>query len=160
MKQVVIVIPNGNANLSSISGSFEILTQANAYWQRIGHPPLMEVHMGGFVSELKLDNNYCSVYPKDLSTTVKTDLVLIPSVAYENGNLVTKNEKLIAWIGEQYKRGAEVASMCAGAFLLAATGLLDGKACSTHWIVASDFRKAFPAIKLHVDRLSTVEQGI
>lgn len=160
MKQVVIIIPNGNANLSSISGSFEILTQANAYWQRIGHPPLIEILMAGFVSELRLDNDYCSVYPKDLNTITKTDLVIIPSVAYENGDLVTKNQKLIGWIGDQYKRGAEVASMCAGAFLLAATGLLDGKACSTHWIVASDFRKAFPAINLHIDKLITVDQGI
>ena len=45
MKQVTIVVPKGHANLSSITGSFEILTRANAYWQKTGNKPMMEVHM-------------------------------------------------------------------------------------------------------------------
>jgi transcriptional regulator GlxA family with amidase domain len=67
---------------------------------------------------------------------------------------------LIDWIEKQYKQGAEVASICSGAFLLASSGLLDGKNCSTHWSVADNFRIMFPDINLQTDRLITDENGI
>jgi len=50
--------------------------------------------------------------------------------------------------------------MCTGAFLLAATGLLDGKSCSTHWVVADNFRIRFPKVNLKPDQLITDENGI
>ncbi len=64
-------------------------------------------------------------------------------------------QSLINWIREQYKTGAEIASICTGAFLLAATGLLEGRSCSTHWNAASDFRRLFPNINLQTDKLIT-----
>ena len=44
--------------------------------------------------------------------------------------------------------------------MLAATGLLEGKTCSTHWNAAADFRRMFPNINLQIDKLITVEPGI
>ena len=44
--------------------------------------------------------------------------------------------------------------------MLAATGLLEGKTCSTHWSAATDFKQLFPNIHLQTDKLLTVEQGI
>lgn len=70
------------------------------------------------------------------------------------------NQELIGWIAAQYKNGAEIASVCTGAYLLASTGLLDGKTCSTHWIVADHFSKMFPKINLQTDKLITDENGI
>ena len=71
--------------------------------------------------------------------------------------MLPDNAALIQWIKEQYTGGAEVASICTGAFLLAATGLLEGKTCSTHWNAANDFRRMFPDIDLQVDKLIAVE---
>ena len=70
------------------------------------------------------------------------------------------NKVLIDWIEKQYKEGAEVASVCTGAFMLAASGLLDGKDCSTHWSAAENFRKMFPKVNLQADKLITDENGI
>jgi transcriptional regulator GlxA family with amidase domain len=50
--------------------------------------------------------------------------------------------------------------MCSGAFLLAATGLLEGKTCSTHWNLADKFRRLFPNIDLKADKLITADKGI
>jgi transcriptional regulator GlxA family with amidase domain len=50
--------------------------------------------------------------------------------------------------------------MCSGAFLLAATGLLEGKTCSTHWNAAAEFQRLFPGIHLQPDKLITAERGI
>ena len=160
MKQVTIIVPDGKANLSSISGSFEILSRANAYWQRMGNKPVMEIRIAGYITELKLEAGLFSIYPADIKKIGKNDLLIIPSVSYDYDLVIKKNKELINWIRDQYKTGAEIASICTGAFLLAATGLLDGKTCSTHWNAAADFRKQFPEIDLQTDKLITVQQGI
>jgi transcriptional regulator GlxA family with amidase domain len=50
--------------------------------------------------------------------------------------------------------------MCAGAFMLASAGVLNGKNCSTHWALADNFRMVFPEVNLQPDRLITDENGI
>lgn len=160
MKQVTILVPNGYADLGSITGSFEILTRANEYWQKIGNKPKLEIHIAGFVTELKLDVGLFSIHPENITEIVNPDLLIIPSVSDHYDTIIEQNPALITWIRDQYKSGAEVASICTGAFLLAATGLLEGKTCSTHWHAANDFRRQFPNINLHTDKLITAEQGI
>jgi transcriptional regulator GlxA family with amidase domain len=73
---------------------------------------------------------------------------------------VKGNKLIIEWIVQQYKNDAEIASICTGAFMLASTGLLDGKSCSTHWAVSENFRKMFPKVHLQTDQLITDENGI
>lgn len=60
---------------------------------------------------------------------------------------------LAAWLGERHDEGTVLASVCGGAFLLAETGLLSGRAATTHWIYAGDFRERFPEVVLDTDRL-------
>lgn len=159
MKQVTIVVPKGKANLSCITGSLEILSRANAYWQQQGNKSRIQICVAGFMTELKLDSGFFTIHPVNIEEIKKTDLLIIPAVSY-NGRLIEENAALISWIREQYKNGAEIATMCSGAFLLGATGLLEGKSCSTHWNLAADFRRLFPNINLLVDKLITAEKGI
>ena len=92
----------------------------------------------------------------------QTDLIIVttlmgPDMACE----IEKNQIFIPWIKEMYlNRSSEVASLCLGAFLLAETGLLDGKMCSTHWSAAEEFRSAFPQVNLVPDRIITEQKGI
>lgn len=90
----------------------------------------------------------------------KTDLIIIPSLNHNYEDAISNNKALIPWIEKQYKEGAEVASICTGAFLLASSGLLDGKNCSTHWSATEDFRNLFPKVNLQTDQLITDEFGI
>lgn len=159
MKYVTIVVPAGETNLSSITGSFEILTRANEFWKKRENKSLMEVRIAGFVKEMKLDAGFFSLHPIPINEIEKTDLIIIPSVSY-NAALFSENVELIDWIKQEYKSGAEIASMCSGAFLLAATGLLEGRSCSTHWNAASEFKRLFPNIDLQTDKLITAENGI
>jgi len=160
MKQVIIVVPKGRVNLSSISGSLEILTRANEYWRKMGNPPKMEVRLAGLETELQLNAGLFSIHPIHIREIKNTDLVIIPSLSYDYEEVLRENRELIHWIRDQYTHGAEIASICTGAFLLAATGLLEGKTCSTHWNAAHDFRKMFPNIHLHTDKLITSDRGI
>jgi transcriptional regulator GlxA family with amidase domain len=160
MKQVVIVVPKGNVNLSSITGSFEILNRANTYWQKMGNKPMMKINIAGFVTELSSNEGFFSLHPADIKEIKRTDLLIIPSLSYDYDNVLKENQELISWISQQYKNGSEIATICTGAFLLAATGLLEGKTCSTHWNAANDFRRLFPNVNLQIDKLITVEPGI
>jgi transcriptional regulator GlxA family with amidase domain len=56
--------------------------------------------------------------------------------------------------------GARVASVCTGAFVLAAVGLLDGRRATTHWKSAELFRRRFPAVRLQPDVLYTEDGGV
>lgn len=158
--QVIIVVPAGDVNLSSITGAYQILSRANQYFQQAGNKPKMKIAIAGYVKELTLDAGFFSIHPTDISAIPKADLVIIPSISYDYENSIKANTALIEWIRNQYNSGAEIASICTGAFLLAATGLLEGKRCSTHWNAAADFRRLFPNIQLQPDKLVTVQQGI
>jgi transcriptional regulator GlxA family with amidase domain len=89
------------------------------------------------------------------------DLILIPASDIRDYQTATPNNRtLIDWVSRQYKEGAEVASMCAGSFTLAATGLLTGRACSTHWALSDSFRTAYPDVDVQPDKVITDERGI
>jgi len=159
MKQLTILVPQAKINMSSIAGTVEILNGANAYWKRMGHRSAINVSVAGLLPSLTLDNGFFSIHPANLAELPATDLVIIPSVSYTD-SLVKDNAELIQWIRQQYSNGAELATMCSGAFLLAATGLLDGKSCSTHWKLADQFRRLFPNVQLEIDKLIIAESGI
>ncbi|GAN88756.1 GlxA family transcriptional regulator [Komagataeibacter intermedius] len=60
---------------------------------------------------------------------------------------------LLAWLRACHEGGSILAAVCAGTFLLAATGLLDGRPATTHWSAATRLQQAFPAIRIDPDRL-------
>src|SRR4030095_3244542 len=160
MKHVTVVVPDCEVNANSVAGAYEILSRANDYWQKMGNKSKLDIKVAGFVSESKINNGYFTVHPLDISKIKKTDLVLIPSIFGDYDKAVKKNKALIDWIKQQYKSGAEIGSMCSGAFLLAATGLLDGKICSTHWNAVEQFRLMFPDVKIAEEKIITDENGI
>jgi transcriptional regulator GlxA family with amidase domain len=158
MKHITIVVPNGHNNLSSIVGCYKILSRANQYY---GEENLYKIELAGTSDTVDFYDGLFSVRPHThISAIGKTGLVIIPSLNHNYEEAIAENVELIEWIGNQYKNGAEIASVCTGAYLLATTGLLDGRNCSTHWVAADDFRARFPKVKLQPDKLITDENGI
>ena len=162
MKHITIVVPNGEGNnLSSIVGAYKIFSRANAYWKSIGKKELYKIELAGISKKVEYYGGLFSVKPHtSISAIAKTNLIIIPSLNHDYLKAVKHNKSLIDWIGKQYKHGAEVASICTGAFMLASSGLLDGKSCSTHWAAAGNFRTMFPKVNLQTDKLITDENGI
>lgn len=66
----------------------------------------------------------------------------------------------LGWLQAQYRAGVILTSVCAGTFLLAETGLLDGRAATTHWMHADAFRQRFPQIRLEVERMLADEGDV
>ncbi len=161
MKHITILTPNGENNLSSIVGAYKILNRANNYAKEKGKRDLYKIELAGISKKVEFHDGLFSVKPHTHIGAIKaTNLVIIPSLNHNFLNTIKGNNAIIEWIIKQYKRGAEVASICTGAFLLASTGLLDGKTCSTHWAFADRFKMQFPNIQLKPERIITDENGI
>ena len=161
MKHLTIIVPNGDNNLPSITGAYEILCRANAYYKANGKKELFKIQLAGISEEIDFNGRLFTVRPHlNISAVTKTDLIIIPSLNHNYNVALKDNEQLLPWLEKQYYKGAEIATICTGAFMLAASGLLDGKSCSTHWSVTENFRQMFPKVNLQVDELITDEKGI
>jgi transcriptional regulator GlxA family with amidase domain len=161
MKHLTILVPDGQNNLSSIVGAYKIFTRANEYWKDSGRSAVFKIQLAGISKKVEFYDGLFTVTPHThVSAIRKTDLIIIPSLNHNYQKAVKGNALLIDWIEEQYKEGAQIASICTGAFLLASSGLLDGKSCSTHWSAAENFRDMFPKVNLQTDKLITDEHGI
>lgn len=68
-------------------------------------------------------------------------------------NLPEADPETLAWINAQHRAGAVACSVCAGAFLLGRSGLLDGRRATTHWGLEHAFRQAFPLARLEIETL-------
>jgi transcriptional regulator GlxA family with amidase domain len=161
MKHVSILVPQGPIILSSVIGTYKVFTFVNHYMQSIGKSPAFDVHLVGLSDENRLYGGLFTIRPDVMVADVqKTNLILIPAFSGNLEEALELNQEFVPWIISQYKHGAEVASLCTGAFLLASTNLLKGKTCTTHWMSADEFRRMFPSVKLLPDKLLIDELGI
>lgn len=160
MKHVSILVPV-EAVMPSIVDPRTLLSGVNDFLAVAGHEPAFKVQYVGLTKDVKLNQGLFSVHVDVLLQDVKkTDLVIIPAISGELQKTIELNQEFIPWIQHQYQNGAEVASLCVGAFLLASTGLLNGKECSSHWKTANEFREMFPQVTLVDGRIVTEQQGL
>ncbi|MDO8969276.1 MAG: helix-turn-helix domain-containing protein [Saprospiraceae bacterium] len=160
MKHISILVPESTV-LDSITAPRYLFTAVNNFLATAGQPPRFDVQLVGLTREVRLHDGLFTVHPNRLvSETTQTDLIIIPALFGDIQSAIELNQDFVPWIQAQHKGGAEVCSLCVGAFLLASTGLLDGKKCSTHWLFAHDFRQMFPEITLVTDKIVTEEHRI
>ena len=165
MKHITIVVPDGQVSMGTIAtivGAIEIFNEANSYWKRAGNDVNCSIHTAGVSKKVSFSKGMITLQPElNISNIKKTDLIIVPPSGIRSDNDVLKgNRTIINWIEKQYKLGAKVASMCSGVFMLAASGILDGRTCSTHWAHADTFRNSFPNINLKDDKLIIAESGV
>jgi len=161
MKHVSILIPEGDISFSNIEATYKMFSKVNEALERMGKGRLFDVHLVGRSKETRITNGLFSITPGLLlQETVKTDMIIIPAVHGEMKEVISANKDFVPWIVQQFNNGAEVVSLCIGAFLLASTGLLKGRKCTTHWLAAEEFRQMFPEVHLMPYKIITDEGGI
>lgn len=160
MKHISIIVPKG-AILGSLEGTRQLFTQVNEFMKAKDEPPVFNVQLVGLSNATPLVGGlFTANTDVTINDVKKTDLIIIPALDGEITAAIEKNREFIPWIIKQYNAGAEVASLCLGAFLLAATGLLNGKRCATHWMAENTFRKMFPEVTLVTQKIITDEHRI
>lgn len=160
MKRISVLVTH-NALIAAIGNTRYMFGLVNDFLKQSGQPALFDVKVVGVTKKMKLSGGLYIVQPDATVEEVEqTDLIIIPPMSGDMESGISLNKKYVPWIRQQYQRGAEVASLCVGAFLLAETGLLKGRQCSSHWQSAPEFRKRYPDVHLVDDKIITDHNGL
>lgn len=160
MKHVSILVLETSIPAAIVDPRY-MFTAINDFLKIAKLQPAFSVKLVGLTKEVKLQDGLITIHTDALLSDVKkTDLIIIPAIGGPIQDALKKNLDYLPWIVDQYKKGAEVASLCIGSFLLASTGLLNGKSCSTHWLFANEFRTMFPDVILTDDKIITDQKGL
>lgn len=155
MKKVTI-LGTHNTMATTIFGPVDILNQAGRLWNRVNkspQTPLFEVTVASADGQPIRSVNNIQITPHGSIEEIRPpDLIIISSATYIE-KILEMNPELVPWLCRQYDRGAHVASICTGVFLLAETGLLDGKSATLHWGFTDLFRKRYPRVTLDPDQI-------
>ena len=155
MKKVTI-LGLYNTMATTIFGPMDILNQAGRLWNRVSkspETPFFDVTIASADGQPIRSVNSILIQPHcSIEDIHQTDLIIIASATYIE-KILEKNPELVPWIRRHYNQGAHVASICTGVFLLAETGLLDGKSATLHWGFTDIFRKRYPQVSLRQDRM-------
>jgi len=154
MKCVLLILDN--SPITAITGPMEILSLANSLVKPEQRLQLTLVSPNG-ESVSCLGGLKLSVHGR-LDEQEQVDLVLIGAIGHPAMRPTKFDADVINWLQERHAEGSKIASICTGAFVLAATGLLNGKQATTHWQCASLFRQTFPEVLLRSEEMIT-QQG-
>jgi transcriptional regulator GlxA family with amidase domain len=160
-KKHVSILALKNANYASILDARSVFRKVNELYKINSKKDLFEIQVVGEVPELILEDGLVKITVDILSSDVaRTDLIIIPAIRGDMLSSGFYNRFFVDFIIRQYKLGAEVASLCTGAFMLAFTGLLKDKKCTTHWQYANEFRFYYPDVDLIDEKIVLEQNGL
>jgi len=140
--------------LLSTAAMLDVFQTVNRFYEEVGRDPFFDIRLAHRQSGGSSGYPGCKL--AELESDDTYDLILIPAFKPEAMTaLLTENREWIPWLRDQYEKGAHIASFCTGAFLLAATGLLDGKPATTHINAEYAFASAFPNVDIQADAVVT-----
>jgi len=144
--QISVFVPEYGV-IEAVTPPFRTFHTANEVLIGAGKEPIFKVEYVGLSEYVPANNGeYMIKTDRLLKDVVETDLLVIPPVYGDTAKGVETNAAAIPYFKNLHNGGSSIASLCLGAFLLAETGLLDGKKCSTHWAHISEFRNRYPQI--------------
>lgn len=149
---VTVLYFDGCSAISSL-GAYDLLMKANVYAKMINHSQrnddLFDITLAGVSKKRVAGLGGVSISTHEAFKNITdTDLVIIPAIDEPTEEIINKNMKAVDWISKMYDAGADIASICTGAFILAETGLVDNKSVTTHWIAEDFFRRRYPKVTL------------
>ena len=160
MKRVSVLVVN-HALIAAIGNARYLFDRVNEFLNHSGNDPLFEVKLVGKQKIIEFNNGPFTISADaTIAETKNTDLIIIPPMSGDMREAINSNLECISWIHQQYQNGTEIATLCVGAFLLAETGLLNNRPCSTHWVTANDFRNRYPEVILVDEKIITDQDGL
>lgn len=157
--KTVTILALETAMSASVMGPMDIFSQAGFtynYLMGLDPKPFFDVKIASLDGKpVKFFNNIKVIPHCNVADVHDTDLLIIPS--FLDFNVLTSTKAAGTWVKEQYLKGATIGAICGGTFLLAQTGLLDGKTATTHWGFVQEFQKRFPQVILQPEKLITDE---
>ena len=159
MKHISVIVPIGSSIVDTIIAPFNLLNMAN---KRQKESKQFKIDLVGLSMEPIMYQGLFGVQPTATIDDVhQTDLIIVSPISGNLEQEIQNNIDFIDWIKKQrIENGAELASLCKGAFLLAETGLVNGKHCATHWTAHNEFKERYPEVILIPEKIICEDNGI
>jgi transcriptional regulator GlxA family with amidase domain len=161
MKHVTIIaIPKALG--STVSIPLEMLSAANDIARARKEPErIISIELVSISeTEIELSGGLSIKCNKLLKQIKQTDLVFIPGIWGSPRASLKKYPELPSWLKDQHTNGALLCGISTGTHFIAETGLLNGKAATTHWRFFDQFQQRFPEVKLQRKRFITCVDDI
>ncbi|MCW8890809.1 MAG: GlxA family transcriptional regulator [Sedimenticola sp.] len=160
MKKITILCYD-YAFSSVITGVLDLFSLAGVTWNNIHNKPptrLFDIKLASLDGRpVRCLNNVAIAADSALSEATDSDILFIPPIGGHIDKTIKKLLPSIQWLREMHSQGCQIVSSCTGSFLLAETGLLDGKQATTHWGYMDQFKERYPAVNLKPEQLITNE---
>ena len=164
MKHISVIVPVGNSIVDTIVAPFNLLNMANSYFRRLHglEQDQFRIDLVGLNQEPVIYQGLFSIQPTaTIDEISKTDLIIISPISGDLEQEVENNLDFVKWIKTQrIEHDSEIASLCKGAFILAETGLINGKSCATHWTAHELFQRKYPEVNLIPEKIICEDNGI
>jgi transcriptional regulator GlxA family with amidase domain len=152
----LIALPD--AVLSTLAGIYDVM---NAFGlmgpSNAGAKPFHVEIVGEGVGPLELASGVPITVQRAIGTLDASDIVIVPSILLPpEGWRKDRYPGMVDWLRRMYGRGALLCSACSGIFLLAETGLFDGKDATVHFGYAHAFSAAYPGVAIHPERVLVI----
>ncbi len=160
----ITLLAENNCMASSIAGTIDAFSIANLWWQYLEKDvigPLFETEIVTVDGKPVNAQGCISLSPvKSIHEVDNTDMVLIPAFLPPFDWKSERIKTICDWIREIHDKGNEIASTCTGTFLLAETGLLDGRMATTNWQFGGVFKNSYPEVNLQIEKIIVEDGGL
>lgn len=155
----IVALPD--AVVSTLTGIFDVMNAfalMNLPGGAAGAAPPFQIHIvGETAGPIELASGVPINVQRAVSDIDASDIVIVPSVLLRpEGWTKGRYPRLVEWLRAMHERGAVLCSACSGIFLLAETGLFDGRDATVHFGYARAFAVAYPAVPIHPERVLVI----
>lgn len=163
MAKIVFLAGEGCLS-SSISSLIDAFTIADSWHQALNRPGakrLFETEIVTTDGRPIATNGNVQIRPhRSIDEVTHADMIVVPGFLPNVEPVGNAARDMRDWLLDRYRCRSTIAAVCTGTFVLAETGLLDGKVATTNWQYANLFRRRYPRVHLALDRLLTVDSGL
>ncbi len=147
----LVAVPDNTA--STLFGIYDVLTYVERKSLALSGSAALHVEIvGQATGPLALASGVTVDVQRAIDTLEASDILIVPSVHFEPDWKIGRYPRVIDWIGRMHEGGATLCSACQGLFLLAETGLFDGRDSTVHYNAAEIFTATYPTIPIHPER--------
>lgn len=155
----IVAIPD--AAISTLSGIYDVMNafeiMADLGSEPMGAPPFSAEIVGEAAGLLDVASGVPVKVQREIEAVTETDIVIVPSIVLgPDGWKKGRYSELVEWLVAAHRGGALLCSACSGLFLLAETGLFDGKDATVHYGYARTFAETYPAVPVHPERVLVI----
>jgi transcriptional regulator GlxA family with amidase domain len=143
-----------DATASTLYGIYDVMNAFGMveFFRDVPSAPFRVEIVGERVGPLTLASGVSIEIQRSVDELATTDIVIVPSIVLRGDWQKQRYPQLVAWLRRVHAQGAILCSACSGIFLLAETGLFDGKDTAVHFGYARGLACAYPSLKVHPER--------